>query len=285
MNPHLYLAHALDPSLWSADVLGLDLDPWQTLILRQPPGSRSIALVHRQAGKTSAAAVAIGHTMKFERPGTTSLALAPTLRQSAELIRRLRGMLLASGASLIVDNAFSLEVAGGSRCIAMPGENDAAIRGFSVDGTLVIDEAARVPDALYDAARPILIRHTTVARLMIVSTAWARQGFFYRIWSEGDPAHPADWTRIEATIEQCRHLSPKLIERERRSMPAAVFNREYLNQFNSLEFRFFDVGSIDAAFGAVIGPTPAVVPGEEGDPVRSRQPAFAVPPGFGDGFP
>ena len=168
MNTFLHLAHALDPALWSADVLGLDLDPWQQLIVRQPPGSRSIALVHRQAGKTSAAAVAIGHTMKFERPGTTSLALAPTLRQSAELIRRLRGMLLACGASLIVDNAFSLEVAGGSRCIAMPGENDAAIRGFSVDGTLVIDEAARVPDALYDAARPMLIRHATVARLMIV---------------------------------------------------------------------------------------------------------------------
>ena len=43
----------------------------------------------------------------------------------------------------------------------MPGENDAAIRGFSVDGTLVIDEAARVPDELYDAARPMLIRMPT----------------------------------------------------------------------------------------------------------------------------
>jgi Terminase large subunit, T4likevirus-type, N-terminal len=282
VNTFLYLAHALDPALWSADVLGLDLDPWQALIVRQPPGSRSIALVHRQAGKTSAAAVAIGHTIKFERPGTTSLALAPTLRQSAELIRRLRGMLLAAGASLIVDNAFSLEVAGGSRCIAMPGENDAAIRGFSVDGTLVIDEAARVPDALYDAARPMLIRHAAAARLMIVSTAWARQGFFYRIWSEGEgnPAYPADWARIEATIEQCRHLSPELIERERRSMPAAVFNREYLNQFDSLESRFFDVGSIDAAFGSVIGPTPEVAD----DPVRSRQPAFAIRVSQ-DGFP
>ena len=125
----------------------------------------------------------------------------------------------------------------------------------------------------YDAARPMLIRHATVARLMIVSTAWARQGFFYRIWSEGEnnPAYPADWTRIEATIEQCRHLSPELIERERRSMPAAVFNREYLNQFDSLESRFFDVGSIDAAFGSVIGPTPEVTE----DPVRSRQPAFS----------
>ena len=55
-------------------------------------------------------------------------------------------------------------------------------------------------------------------------------------------------------------------------MPAAVFTREYLNVFDSLESRFFDVGSIDAAFGAVMGPTPEVVD----DPVRSRQPAFAL---------
>ena len=101
----------------------------------------------------------------------------------------------------------------------------------------------------------------------------------------GRSRHPADWTRTEATIEDCRHLSPELIERERRSMPAAVFNREYMNQFDSLESRFFDVGSIDAAFGSVIGPTPEVACE---DPVRSRQPAFAIVPGSREhegGFP
>ena len=201
-SPFIAVAHALDPSLWAADRLRLDLDDWQKSLVRSPPGSRTIALVHRQAGKTTGAAVAIGHTMLFEPGGTTSLALAPTMRQSSELIRRLRTVLLDAGASLTVDNAFTLEVSSGARCVAMPGENDAAIRGYSVNGVLVIDEAARVPDPLYDAARPMLIRHVSSARLMVVSTAWARQGFFYKIWSGGSLGQPQRLTnRIRCVVD------------------------------------------------------------------------------------
>ena len=117
--------------------------------------------------------------------------------------------------------------------------------------------------------RPMLIRHASTARLMVVSTAWARQGFFYKVWSEGSNL---DWTKIEASIDTCRHLSTEAIERERRSLPATVFRREYLNEFDAIERRFFDANSIDAAFGGVAGPTPEITE----DPVRSRQPAFSM---------
>ena len=43
---------------WSQRELGLTLDIWQRSLVSTPPGGRSIALVHRQAGKTTAAAVA-----------------------------------------------------------------------------------------------------------------------------------------------------------------------------------------------------------------------------------
>jgi len=111
---------------------------------------------------------------------------------------------------------------------------------------LIVDEAARVQDALVEAAQPILLRHMKKARFFMLSTAWAKSGVFHRIWSEGDPK---DWIKIEATIEQCGHLTPADIERERRSMPAAVFAREYLNQFDSLETRFFNPESINRMFG------------------------------------
>ena len=112
--------------------------------------------------------------------------MAPTLRQSSELIRNLRGWLVAAGEKLAVDNTFSVELTNGSRCLAMPGSDDASIRGLSIDGDLVVDEAARVSDALYEAARPMLIRHAQTARLILLSTAWAKQGFFYRTWTGGD---------------------------------------------------------------------------------------------------
>jgi hypothetical protein len=242
-----------EPRVFARRVLKIDLDRWQGRLVDAPPGSRTIALVHRQAGKTSAAAVAVAHTMLYGPVGSTSLVLAPTQRQSGEAIRRIRGFLLEAGAHLSSDNAFSLQLGNGSRVLGLPGQDDAAIRGLTVDGVMVVDEAARVADALFQAAMPMVLRHARKARVMLLSTAWARDGFFYRLWSEGDAR---DWIKIEARIEDCRHLTPDDLERERRFMPTAVFAREYQNVFDSLETRFFDPDSLAAAFGDVQGPLP-----------------------------
>ncbi len=262
--------YTLSPSAWCRRELKLALDPWQVRMVDAPAASRVIALTFRQAGKTSAAAVSVAHTMTWRQPGSTSLILAPTLRQSSELIRNLRGRLLAARERLTVDNVFAIELATGSRALALPGADDASIRGLSIDGDCVVDEAARVSDALYEAARPMLIRHVATARLILLSTAWARQGFFYRIWTEGDPQNSV---KIEARVDECQHISKADLDRERRSMPPAVFAREYENAFDSLEARFFNADAIAAAFGAVAGPTPPLAHGDP-DPVVSRAAAF-----------
>ncbi len=153
----------------------------------------------------------------------------------------------------------------------MPGADDAGIRGLTVTGDLIIDEAARVSDSLYDAARPMLIRHADKARLVVLSTAWARDGFFYRIWSEGDPC---DWIKIEAIVFECRHLTPEIISAERRAMPASVFAREYLNQFDSIESRFFNTDGLASAFGDIDSPSPDAMPESGTDPVVVSSPAF-----------
>jgi hypothetical protein len=196
--------YTLSPSAWCRRELKLALDPWQASLIDTPAGRRTISLTHRQAGKTTAAAIGAAHTMAWREPASTNLVLAPTLRQSSELIRNLRGWLIAVGEKLAVDNTFSVELMNGSRCLAMPSSDDASIRGLSIDGDLVVDEAARVADALFEAAQPMLIRHAESARLILLSTAWARQGFFYRIWSEGSEQ---DWIKIEAKVAECRHIS------------------------------------------------------------------------------
>jgi hypothetical protein len=262
--------YTLSPSAWCRRELKLELDPWQIRMVDAPAASRVIALTFRQAGKTSAAAVGVAHTMVWRQPGSTSLVLAPTLRQSSELIRNLRGRLLTAGERLTVDNVFAIELANGSRALALPGADDASIRGLSIDGDCVVDEAARVSDALYEAARPMLIRHVATARLILLSTAWARTGFFHKIWSEGDSR---DWLKIEARVDECQHISPADLERERRSMAPAVFAREYENAFDSLEARFFEADAIAAAFGAVSSPTPPIAEGDL-DPIITRTPVF-----------
>ena len=62
---------------------------------------------------------------------------------------------MATGQKLTTDNTFELSCCG-SRVVALPGSTDDSIRGFSIDGELVVDEAARVDDAIYEACRPML---------------------------------------------------------------------------------------------------------------------------------
>ena len=56
-------------------------------------------------------------------------------------------------------------------------------------------------------------------------------------------------------------------------MPASVFAREYMNEFDSLESRFFSTDAIAGAFGGVIGPTPEMEEDDD-DVVLVRTPAF-----------
>ena len=97
---------------------------------------------------------------------------------------------MATGQKLTTDNTFELSCCG-SRVVALPGSTDDSIRGLSIDGELVVDEAARVDDAIYEACRPMLARHSTVARLLVMSTAWLSSGFFHEIWVNGSDL---DWT-------------------------------------------------------------------------------------------
>ena len=187
------------------------------------------------------------------------------------MIRNLRGRLLTAGERLSVDNVFAIELANGSRALALPGADDASIRGLSIDGDLVVDEAARVSDALFEAAMPMMVRHSQTARLILLSTAWARIGFFYR---DLERRRRERLARNEARVDECLHISAADLDRERRSMPASAFAREYENIFDSLESRFFDLAVIDAAFGGVSAPRRLFPKTTRPDPVpRSRHSA------------
>lgn len=91
------IAYRLDPALWAKDVLGISPRIWQEQFLRVPRGQDVLVLTARQIGKTTAAAIAIAHTAIF-KPGSVSVVACPAQRQSAELLRKVREMVLKGGA-------------------------------------------------------------------------------------------------------------------------------------------------------------------------------------------
>ncbi len=116
--------------------------PWQETFLRAPRGASILALTARQVGKTTTAAWAIAHTAVFY-PGSLSVIACPAQRQSAEAVRRVRDCLFKVGIKLTSDNVYGLELSNGSRVLALPSSDD-SIRGLTVDGWIVADEAARL---------------------------------------------------------------------------------------------------------------------------------------------
>jgi Terminase large subunit, T4likevirus-type, N-terminal len=215
------LAYAIDPALWVRKVLGIEPEPWQEQFLRSAEGAWIVALTARQVGKTTTSAWGIAHYMLFT-PGGLSVIACHAQRQSAEAVRRVRDILIKVGVEFRTDNVYALELKNGSRVLALPGSDD-SIRGLTVDGWIVADEAARLTDDLISALRPMRAR-CPQARFAMLSTAWSRTDPFWTIWSGDDPS----WLRLKATADTVTIFSEQFLEQERRALGEDGFKREYL---------------------------------------------------------
>jgi Terminase large subunit, T4likevirus-type, N-terminal len=220
MNPVRELAYRVDPARWVRDVLAAEPAPWQEELLRAKRGASILALTARQSGKTTAAAWAMAHTAVF-MPGSLSVVACPAQRQSGEAVRRVRESLLKSGAKLTSDNVYGLEITNGARVLALPGSDD-SIRGLTVDGWIVADEAARLPNDMIAALRPMRAR-CPQTRFAMLSTAWSRTDPFWTAWASDDPS----WIRLKATADTTP-FPAEFLEQERSALGEDVFKREYL---------------------------------------------------------
>jgi hypothetical protein len=150
----------------------------------------------------------------------------PTERQSAELVWKAREFLTRLGERRKGDgsNRISVRLSNGSRIIGIPGK-EATLRGYSAVSLLIIDEAARVEDAVYKALRPMLA--VGDGDLLLLSTPCGKRGFFYENWVNGGE----DWVRVEAPATECSRISVGFLEEERRAMGEEWFRQEYMCEF------------------------------------------------------
>lgn len=234
------LALALDPASALREALGMEPDPWQERLLRSR-APRILLNIHRQAGKSTVTGALAAHEAVYV-PGSLILLVSPTERQSQELLRKALDVYRGLGHPVPADaeNKLSLELSNGSRIIALPGAKEGNIRGFSAVSLLIIDEAARVPDDLYNSVRPMLA--VSGGRLIGLSTPWGQQGWFHDAYVNGGPT----WERYEVRAEECPRISPEFLEEERRTMLPWYFAQEYCCSFEQNESALFGLEQIDA---------------------------------------
>lgn len=223
-----------------------DLDTWQREVLTSY-SKQIILLCSRQNGKSTACSLLALYEALYVT-GSLTLVVAPSQRQSMETFRKIRDAYnaLEGIPPPVMESSLRLELSNGSRVVVLPAK-EANVRGFSGVDLLVIDEASRVPDDLYNALRPTMA--VSNGRIVLLSTPFGSRGFYFREWSEG-----ADWQRFKVTAAECPRIADTWLEKEKARIGSWWFSQEYECSFNDNIDQIFSTEDILAAISAEIEP-------------------------------
>ncbi len=230
-----------------AERAGFTPDPWQQDILRST-ARQTILLVTRQGGKSTVTSIRALHRALYT-PASLVLLLAPSYRQSKELFRKVKDALAAlpSPVPIASESALEMEFENASRIVALPGKEE-TIRGFSGVSLLIVDEASRVPDTLYQAVRPMLA--VSGGDIILLSTPFGKRGFFHHEWTEGG----ASWHRVKVTAYDCPRISRAWLEQERQTIGDWWYKQEYLTEFVETDDQVFAYEDIQRALNSDVKP-------------------------------
>jgi hypothetical protein len=235
-----------DAAEWCRQKLGFEADDTQQRILRsQSP--RVILNCTRQWGKSTVTAAKAVHEA-WTKPGSLTLVVSPSARQSAEFVRKAGTFVRRLGKRVKGDgdNAISLGLANGSRIVGLPGREE-TVRGFSAVSLLLVDEASRVTDDLYLAVRPMLA--VSRGTLWLMSTPCGKRGFFWETWEE----RGGGWERVKVRGEECPRIPADFLAEERRAMGDRYYGQEYGCEFVDTVGSVFDMGAVERAFTGEFG--------------------------------
>ncbi len=238
---------ALDPVAFAVERLDFRPDPWQAKVLRSS-GGNVLLNCSRQAGKSTTTSIIALHTAQYQ-PGSLTLLVSPSLRQSRELFVKVVDFMrmLEPRPILEEDNKLSFALGNGSRVVSLPGTGE-TVRGFSAPSLVIEDEAAFVEDGLYGAVRPMLA--VSGGRLVLMSTPHGKRGHFYEAWRDEE----AEWLRTEVSALECPRITEEFLEQERQALGDLWFRQEYGCEFLETIDQVFRYDDIERALSDDVEP-------------------------------
>ena len=216
----------------SSDVRKIILPPlecWQrdvyTAVMEKPKGNTFVVKARRQVGKSILAEMLL-ITFALKRK-CLSVVVEPTLNQSRRVFKQIVEMLEGSG---VIRNAngslLSIEFINRSEILFKSGEQKEALRGMTVSGILVIDEAAFIEDDVFELLFPTV--DANLAPMLVISTPLFTDGIFYSLFNSPNSI-VFDWSKYDTS----KYLSNEKLEKYRKEMSPTKFKSEYLGEFIS----------------------------------------------------
>ena len=170
------------------------------------------------------------------KPDTFNAYISPTFSQGkkvfAELVQLLEGSGIikkANAADLRIDTIYNSSL----KFFSM--ESPTAIRGNTISGLLVMDEAAFFPvqlpsgeDPYYNVIFPIIKARRP--KVLVISTPCGRQGMYYDLYLKAYN-HQKGYRVLTATIEDDEMTSKEEIEEIKKGYPPLAFRQEFMVEF------------------------------------------------------
>lgn len=240
--------------------LPFSLFPWQQDIIKgvfKFPHDIHISKSKRQVGKSVTCEVLLLY-YSINKMGSTSICISPTLNQSRKIYKEiLKGIqnlpIYQSSNSTILEINFT----NGSCIKFKSGEQRDSLRGESVNGILILDEATFIPDDVIFTTLPFV--DVARAPIFMCSTPKFRDGVFYEFYTKGenleDGFHSYDICEYDTSLL----LSKEKLEIYRRSCSPQIFLTEYLGEFCDYASSVF--GSVDKLVGSTISLSREIVAG------------------------
>lgn len=219
----------------------LKLDQWQEEILAHR--GHLVLCTGRQVGKTTIMATKACKYM-LSHPKSRIIIVSLTEDQAKLIIvmmldylERNYKTLIQKGKNKPTQNRIFLK--NGASAIARPvGNTGDAVRGFTGD-VLIIDEASRMPELAFTAAKPTLL--TTAGEIWMCSTPHGKTGYFYECFVNKANRFKVFHISSEEVInnrpiseswtEKKRTEAIKFLAEEKESMSELQYGQEYLGLF------------------------------------------------------
>lgn len=222
--------------------IGAKLFPWQKAVTDEicdQIGTNKVVVVkaHRQAGKSyMCQGVLLHYALNYM--GTISAVVTPTLNQARNIFKDLVSAIYESGViKKKNETLLEIELINNSRIFFRSSEMREALRGYHINGVLILDEASYLSDDIAQLVLPW--RQVAKAPMLILSTPKLKTGFFFRYYNMGiekvDNIITIDWCDYDTS----ELLSKEQIEIYRKILSKNQFKSEILGQFLDMEGMVF----------------------------------------------